>query len=85
MKLTDEEWSRVLGAHDAGELSRYGCAVSGGVPCLVQAARADANSMIDEYQEKDPEALALAARFDDAYDPNWSIDQLVSWMVEEGC
>jgi len=79
--FTDEELSRILSAHEGGQLEWCGGDWLDGefLACVVQAATL----------EPDPNAayrarLPIAREFDDAYDRAWTTDHLLAWLEAQG-
>ncbi len=83
-KLTDEQLSRVLSAHDNGFLMDCGdlrCTYSSG--CLMQVANCDDRSY--EYAESyDVRPRSNASWFDKCWVHNWSPDEFLSAMEKAG-
>lgn len=85
-KLTDEELSRVLTAHEENALNRGGCYYAkrrnnggSGLGCLIQVAKADKNA-----PWHGDNLLPSAKWFDNNYQKNWSSDELLTYLENAG-
>lgn len=79
MKFNDEELSRILSAHEAGDLDTGGMSTVKGRCCAVQAAKL---GVLEGYWTDDLYALAL--RFDVSYSRAWSSVALLRWLESQG-
>lgn len=88
MKFTDEELSRVISAHEGGQLRRRGMlwnevwhiATDGKLAaCAIQAGKVIAVQF---------DAMVMSPRFAMAFDANyygeWSADLLLAWLESQG-
>lgn len=81
MKFTDEELSRIIGAHESGQLVSYldepRC-FDANTCCAIQAAR-----MCNASEARDigPDFYFL---FDREYKTDWSADELLAWLEAQG-
>ncbi len=82
MKFTDEEWSRVLSAHEGGQLNNYGSAweYGGSTACVLQAASENASPWDVVSIDRD-----LSIWFDCHYEPTWRVSRLISGLEAQGC
>jgi hypothetical protein len=78
-KLTDEELSRVLSAHEAGGLRRQGGSVPGYPACIVQAAK-------QEFYGGDAACLMplVTIWFDYNYRRSWTTDEFLAQLESQG-
>lgn len=75
-KLTAEELSRVLSAHDAGGLITAGAYGYTGLPaCLMQAAKVDEHAM---------PANPMVKWFDRNYQREWTVDEFLGELEWNG-
>lgn len=77
-KLTDEELSRVLTAHEAGGLVRGGNILMPGYPaCLAQVAKGSPTGLGHGL-------LDGAAWFDSAYRQSWTVGEFLAQLEARG-
>lgn len=86
--FTDEELSRILSAHEGGQLcfggGEWGCCCDGSCvhrnrACVIQAAKLEASA--DYAYAMDPR---LGRNFDWSYCRDWSTDRLLRWLEAQG-
>lgn len=91
MKFTDEQLSRILTAHDSGNLIRGGKQYRQGYPgCIAQIAfdaQAFNDSKLNERDEELPfwhEIFdSIIWNFDKNYDSSWSIEELIEYITSQ--
>jgi hypothetical protein len=83
VKFTDEELSRILSAHEGGQLRRQGGWWDEGAPfcCVVQAAKMEPRPDRAKFGLG---LYSIAESFDDGYSPDWTTDQFLAWLESKG-
>lgn len=90
-RLTDEELSRVMTAHELGGLARgngewaFPDNEARGYPCcLVQAARVSAMAFHTVGETGDDRLEDAVGWFDTAYEPTWTVDEFLAQLEARG-
>lgn len=88
MKFTDEELSRILSAHEGGQLRRMGeawCSVYGYLPDGYTACVIQAGKVVHSPSEASMHDYDLARWFDRNYEPAWTASRLLRELEKQGC
>lgn len=84
MRLTDEELSRALTAHEAGGLKRGYSQRSSAYPCCLFQAAFSISSFVDVDFSKDRWMNPGIDWFDKAYRSSWTTDEFLAALEARG-
>ncbi len=77
-KFTDEQLSRIITAHELGELVQEGYSATG-YPCCINQAAYELCGLVDAYRVNP----ISGNWFDENYDPSWTTEEFIEKLTEQ--